>query len=216
MDPLHVTIAMVPISMYLLLIGWINIRPRPLVTTGIRDLGALAMGIAGFVITGPLELFLPEVVASLVGGWVWLPMISLYVLVVSLVLLMMRPRLIIYNMSVQELRPMLQQVMADLDPQASWVGDCMVAPTLGVQFGIESYAGVRNVTLASVGHHQDIDGWKEIELQLRSALSRMSVPSNMQGLSYLLLAVFLCGGVAYTLYNGHQEIAQAFRDMMRM
>ena len=207
---------MVPIAMYLLLIGWINVRTRPLVTTGIRDLGALSLGIAGFVITGPLELFLPEVVASLVGGWVWLPMVSLYALIVSLALLMMRPRLIVYNISVHELRPILQQVIFELDPQARWVGDCVVAPTLGVQLGIESFAGVRNVTLSSVGHHQDIDGWKEVEVRLRSALSNVRVPSNVQGISYLLLAVFLAGGVAYTLYNGHQEIAQAFRDMMRM
>lgn len=216
MDPLHVTIAMVPVAMYLLLIGSINLRTRPFVTTGMRDLGAVAFAVSGFMITGPMELFLPEVVASLVGGWVWLPMIMLYVLFVALALLLMRPRLIIYNVTSHQLRPLLQQVIGELDPTATWMGDCVVSPGLGVQLGLESFAGIRNVTVASVGHEQDFDGWKKVEVKLREELRSLQVPVNGQGLSYVFLSLLLTVGVAYTLFKGHQEIAQAFRSMLRM
>lgn len=216
MDPLHVTIAMTPVAMYLLLIGWINLTPRPFLTTGLRDLGALALATVGFVITGPMELFLPETVASLMGGWVWVPMIMLYVLVVLLCLLTMRPRLIVYNIAPQDLHSMVEDVVQELDPTATWVGDCVVAPQLGVQMAIESFAGIRNVTLASVGNDQNIDGWKQIEYGLRRVMNVNAQPPNVQGFSYVFLAVLLAGGIAYTLYSDHQEVAQAFEEMLRM
>lgn len=216
MDPLHVTIAMTPVAMYLLLIGWVNLSPRPFLTTGMRDLGALAFATVGFVITGPMELFLPEAVASVMEGWVWVPMILLYGLVVLFFLLTLRPRLIVYNIAPNELRPIMERVLTELDPAASWVGDCVCAPGLGVQMAIESFAGIRNVTLASVGNDQNIDGWKRFETGLRRDLKANQQPPNAQGFSYVFLAMLLAGGIAYTLYNGHQEVAQAFEEMLRM
>ena len=138
MDALHACIAVVPMAVYLLMIGWINLSPRPLITTGARDLAALAMAAAGLVIVGPMELFLPEMAASLVGGWVWLPMILLYALVVTLMLLLMRPRLIAYNMSSDQLRSVVKDVIGQLDPQARWAGDCVIAPGLGLQLALEA------------------------------------------------------------------------------
>ena len=42
MDPLHAAIALFPVAMYLLIIGAINLSPRPFVTTGARDAMAQA------------------------------------------------------------------------------------------------------------------------------------------------------------------------------
>ena len=81
---------------------------------------------------------------------------------------------------------------------------------------IESFTGIRNDTLASVGNEQNIDGWKKIEAGLRRIMFVNSQPRNVQGYSYVFLAVLLAGGIAYTLYNGHQEVAQAFEEMLRM
>lgn len=216
MDPLHVAIAIIPVAMYLLLIGWINLSPRAFVTTGVRDLAALTLAVTGFMIAGPLELFLPETVASIVGGWVWLPLLMLFGLLVTLVLLMMRPRLIVYNMSIGQLRPVVEQVVTELDPEARWAGDCMVAPQLGVQLAIEAYSGIRNVTLTSVGTEQDLDGWRKIEVRLRTVLADSKQLPNTQGLSYVFLSAVLTAGVVYSLLNGRQELAQAVREMLRM
>lgn len=216
MDPLHVAIAIIPVAMYLLLIGWINLSPRPFLTTGVRDLATLTLAITGFMVCGPLELFLPETVASIVGGWVWLPMLLLFSLAVTLVLLLMRPRLIIYNISQEHLRPILQQTIQELDPGAIWAGDCVVAPKLGVQMAIEAYAGIRNVSIASVGPDQDLEGWRRVEAQLRKSLQNSRQPANTQGFSFVFLSVVLTAGVIYSLLNGRQEIAQAFRELMRM
>ena len=58
MDPLHVAIAIVPVAMYLLLVGWINLSSRPFVATGARDLAALAVAVSGFMIVGPIGVIL--------------------------------------------------------------------------------------------------------------------------------------------------------------
>ena len=216
MDPLHFCIATIPVAAYLLLIGWINLSSRPFVTTGVRDLAALAVAVTGFIVVGPMELFLPETIASLVGGWVWVPMVLLYALVTTLVLLLMKPKLIVYNMSADQLRPIVKEVMLRLDPEVRWAGDCVIAPTLGVQMAIEAYAGVRNVTLAAVGPDQDLDGWDKVKHGLHSALAMEKQVPNSLGLGYLFLSAALATAIVYSLISGRQEIAQAFQEMLRL
>ena len=200
----------------MLLIGWINLAPRPFLTTGVRDLAALAIAVSGFMIVGPMELFLPETVASLIGVWVWGPMLVLYGVFVTLAVLLMRPRLVIYNMSPEQLRPIVHQVVAELDDSARWAGDCVISKSLGVQMAIESNPGVRNVMLTSVGGDQDLDGWTKLRWRLQRALDGNKQMPNVQGVSYLFLSLVMAAAVAWSLLNGRQEIAQAFRDMMRI
>ena len=72
MDPLHFCIAVAPLAVYLFLLGVLNLKGFPFVTTGSRDGAALAIGMVGFVIIGPMELFFPEGAASRFGAWVWI------------------------------------------------------------------------------------------------------------------------------------------------
>ena len=67
MDPLHFSVAAIPLAVYLLLIGILNLRKKPFVTTGARDSAALAIGIAGLMIIGPMKLFFPEGAGSRFG-----------------------------------------------------------------------------------------------------------------------------------------------------
>ena len=83
MDSLHFCIAIVPLAVYLLMLGLLNLRRHPFVTTGARDAATLGIGVVGFVIAGPMELFFPEGAASQFGAWVWLSLIVFYGLCVS-------------------------------------------------------------------------------------------------------------------------------------
>ena len=105
MDPLHFCIAIAPLSVYFLMLGILNLYGRPFVTTGARDAAALGIGISGLVIAGPMELFFPEAAASQYGSFVWILLISFYGLCVSLIVLLMRSRIVIYNTSLEQLRP---------------------------------------------------------------------------------------------------------------
>src|SRR5688572_30564043 len=104
MDPLHVCIALGPVAMYLLVLGAINLSSRPFVTSGGRDVATLGIAISGFVIAGPLELFLP---VRAVGFWgpaiTWGLMFGIYILGLLLVVLTLRPRLVIYNVASDQL-----------------------------------------------------------------------------------------------------------------
>ena len=216
MDPLHFCIAIVPVSVYLLVVGIINLSPRPFLTTGGRDLSALALAVSGFVIAGPMELFLPEAVASILKGWVWVPLLLLYALLVILVVLMMRPRLVIYNITPDSIRTVLARVALELDPDSDWAGDSLVMPTLGVQLAVEPYVGMRNVSLAAIGPEQDLDGWQKLHERLAAELEPVRVPVNAQGFSFLFLSILLGSAVIYTLVTGKQEIAHAVRQILRM
>ncbi len=217
MDTLHFCIAIIPVSVYLLLIGLINLSPRPFLTTGTRDLAALALAVSGFAITGPMELFLPESAASILRGWVWLPLLLLYVILVTLAMLLMRPRLIIYNVTADRLQPLLEQVVSELDAASRWAGNSVEMPNLGVQLAVESYAGMRNTTLSSISPDQDLDGWHRLRERLQTQLATAArMPVNPRGFSFLLLAMRLAVGIVYLLLTDKQEIAQAVRQMLRM
>ena len=216
MDPLHFCISVVPIATYLLLIGWINLRRAAFVTSGTRDLAALAFAIAGLMVAGPMELFLSESIASLVGGWVWVPLISLYAIVVTLVLLLARPRLVVYNTTSDRLRPILKDVVHSLDPEARWAGDSVILPQLGIHLAIDAYPGIRNVTVASVGPEQDLNGWSKLRSRLAASLAGQAQPPNFQGVSFVVLSFVMMFAVVYSLFTGRLEIAQAFRQMMRL
>ncbi len=168
-------LALVPLSIYLLGLSAVNWSRHARVVSGMRDTAALASALAGLVVVGPMQLFFP-LVASIrfesmgVGPLVWFLLIALYAMIVVLLLLVFRPRLVIYNVSADELRPVLAEVAAQLDHESRWAGDCLALPTLGVQCHVESLAALRNATLVSSGPKQDPQGWRRLELALRTAL----------------------------------------------
>ena len=57
-----------------------------------------------------------------------------------LVLLVLRPRLVIYNISVDQLRPILAELVEQLDSEARWAGDSLALPALGVQLHLDNTA----------------------------------------------------------------------------
>ncbi len=59
MDPLRFCLAIGPVTVYLLLLGAVNLSRRPLLVSGVRDAAALALAAAGLAIIGPLELLFP-------------------------------------------------------------------------------------------------------------------------------------------------------------
>ena len=111
--------------------GLVNLWRRPIVTTGAKDLAGLGIGVSGLVMVGPLELFMPTAAAIHFGQYVWLLLLALYALAVLFLVLVVRARLVVYNTGRDELRPILVEVVAELDTEARWAGDSVVLPQLG-------------------------------------------------------------------------------------
>jgi hypothetical protein len=212
-DPFRLILFFGPVAIYLLLLGTINFSRRPLLISGGRDAAALALAITGMLIVGPFELFLPQASVLRYGSYVWVMVLTFYGLSVAMGILMLHPRLIIYNISADKLRPILAEVVARLDSDARWAGDSLVLPNLEVQLSIDNFRTMRNVSLKSVGGNQDLHGWRLLEQGLAGALSQETVPRNPRGLSLFFAGLLILGGLGATIARDPQAITQSIFDL---
>jgi hypothetical protein len=214
MDPFRLCIALGPVAVYLLLLGVINLSRRAFLVSGTRDAAALGLAVSGFVLIGPVALFLPE--ASLrIGPYVWGLLAGFYGLSLVLVLLVMRPRIVVYNISAEQLRPILAELVERLDPGARWAGDGLVLPGLGVQLHTDPWLWMRNVSLVSAGPNQDYTGWRRLESALAVAVSQIDAGRNPRGVTLMSVGVAIVGALVWTIYRDPQAIARALSEMVK-
>jgi hypothetical protein len=199
--------------MYLLLLGTVNLSRRPLLVSGLRDVATLALAVSGLVIIGPMELFFPFEAAIRFGPHVWVLLLVLYAMCVSLILLLLRPRLVIYNISADQLRPILAELVDHLDPGARWAGDSLVLPGLGVQLYVDHFAGLRCASLISAGRNQNPQGWRRLETKLGDALAREEVSRNFRGLSLLSVAFLIIAGIILAIAHDPQAVAKSLVEI---
>lgn len=212
-DPLRLTIALLPVASYCLMLGMLNARRRPYITTGGADLATLGFALSGLVFIGPIELFRPETASVEFGGYVWLFLLVLYWLCIWLAVLLARPRLVIYNISSEELRPILSDAARSLDPQARWAGDSLSLPTEGVQLHLETLEAMRHVSLVASGAKQNLPSWRKLAVALTTRLDNLAVDSNPRWLGIVLFAVLLLATSMIHMLNHPQQIAQAMQEI---
>lgn len=215
MDPLHFCIAVVPLAVYLLMIGYLNFGGRPFVTTGTRDGAALGIGLCGLVAAGPMILFFPESAASHFGNWVWVMLLACYGLFVSMFVLMMRPRIVIYNITAEQLRPVLTSIAMELDPKSRWAGNSLLIPGQNVHLHMEPTNWLKNVQLTSGGNQQSFDGWRALESQLSSRLKDYASGPNLISFPLLITALALAIASAAWMLFDMQGVAAAWEEMRR-
>ena len=215
MDPLRMIIAMVPLAAYLLLLGLINLRRRPVMMNGACDNLLLGFGLAGLAMVGPLELLLPESTAFRFGGYAWVMLIIFYLLLVLLFVMLGRPRLVVYNVGFEQLRPALADVVSRLDEQARWTGDSVFLPNRGVQFYIDRHPQLRNVQITSLGNYQNFESWHLLEKELRLALRDTTKASRSFGIIFMFLALAMLAVALVKFCYERGEIAQSFNEMLR-
>jgi hypothetical protein len=212
-DPFRLAIALVPLAAYVLLLAIVNARRRPFLTSGGSDLAALGAALSGLVFVGPLELFRPEAATREFGNYIWLALLVFYWLWVILVVLVSRPRLVVYNINVEELRPVLAEVAGRLDSEARWAGNHLTLPGLGVQLHLDSFDAMRNVSLVSSGGKQNVDGWRRLARELRGSLAPLRTKSNPRAIGLLLVSLVLfAASVSHMLYYP-VELVQAMHEV---
>jgi len=207
--------ALGPLAIYVLLLGAINLSRRPFLVTGIRDAATLGLAVSGLVIVGPIELFFPGTLAARFGPYSWLLMAGLYAACLIPVLLLLRPRLVIYNISMDRLRPILAELVPQLDPDARWAGDSLMLPKLGVQLHVDNTSSMRNVSLCALGPEQSQAGWRLLERRLAEALNEARFERNPRGISLvmfgLLILWVLCREIAVDPETAYQALFKVFR-----
>lgn len=88
-------------------------------TTSSRDLFAIAVAVSGLIAVGPAQLFFPNTAAMVFGPKIWLAIFLLYYLVVTLITLMVRPSLVVYGRTAQEVFPALLRACQRIDPSSA-------------------------------------------------------------------------------------------------
>jgi hypothetical protein len=218
MESLHQCIALGPLAIYLLVLGAIGFWRRPIVISGGWDASALALAVSGMVFVGPMSLFFPETMAARMGPWgtryVWLMLISLVVLCTIYMLLNLRPRLVLYNITAERLRATLAEIVERLDPEARTAGDSLFMPTLGVQFHLDAVGWMRNVSLVSSGPKQDHHGWTRLEKELTAALGGVDSPWSVGGLLLLSAGNVLLVWLALVIVRDPHAIVRAVYDLL--
>ena len=214
-DPLHFAIAVGPLHVYLLLLAAVNLLRRPVVVSGSRDVAALGLAVSGLVVAGPMELFVPQAAFSAMGAFVWALLLGLYALCLTLIVLLMRPRLVIYNASSDQFRPILAGVVAELDKEARWAGDSLALPQLGVQLHLDVQPLLRTVQLVASGPRQSYTGWRRLESALRRAVRSSRHAPNPAGFAFLLLGLLLAGTALVWTIHSREAVAQALFEMLR-
>ncbi len=216
MNALHFAVASIPLAVYLVLLGILNLRRRAFVTTGARDSAALAIAIVGLMIVGPMKLFFPETAGSRFGIFVWLMLLTFYGLCVSLSVLLMRSRIVLYNISSEHLRPILTHVARRLDPKSRWTGDALWMPERKVHLHVEPVEWVRNIELTAGGNQQSYESWRAIQKELHQSLKSHPVEPNMIGVPLLIAGISLAvGSVIWMLYD-KQNIVRAVSELLMM
>jgi hypothetical protein len=213
LDPFRLSIAVVPLAAYLILLGMVSLRRRPLVVSGASDLATLGAALTGVVFIGPIELFRPEPHTVAMGNYIWLVLLAFYGLVVMVVVLLARPRIVVYNIRLEELHPVLAEVAARLDPDGRWAGNQLSLPRLGVQLHLDGFELMRNVALVASGASQNIDGWRRLGRALAADLQARPVSFNPRAAGFLLAAIGLVVLTIAQLLRHPIEMAQAFDEV---
>lgn len=214
MDPLRLAIACVPLAAYLFLLGVINVRRQPLLTTGAADLATLGAALTGFAFVGPIELFRPSAATGELGDYIWLFLLAFYWLWVGLAVLVTRPRLVVYNVSLEELRPVVADAVSQVDSQARWAGDNLSLPSLGVQLHLDTFGIMRNTSLVSTGGNQNLEGWRRLRKALQRSLKSLEVKPNPRSVSFFIAATGLLLAALVGLARNPMEVAQAIGDIL--
>lgn len=168
------TVLLTP-GLYLLAVGLLNLRRRPVAIAGGWDVALLAAAVAGPVIAGPLDILQPAGT-----GWPWRLVIPLvcFAFLTAVVLLATRPRLVVYNISLDQLRPVVAEIASRLDPSARWAGETVALPGRGVQMHLDGRGGLRSMSLVAIGAKTSPEGWADVTRRIRHAVRKVRVRPN--------------------------------------
>jgi hypothetical protein len=216
MDPLRFAIAVAPLAAYFVVLGLLGLRRRPVVVAGSNDLAALAGAMSGMALVGPIALFRPEAASSEFGDAIWLFLLAFYWLWCALVVMLGRPRLVIYNATPSELRPILAEVAARLDSDARWAGDNLSLPTVGVQLHLDPFLWMRNTSLVASGGGQNLAEWSRLSKALGRACRGVAAPPNPRGPALLGIGLGLLLTAVAWLVMSPTEVAVAWSQALAL
>ncbi|WP_153557120.1 hypothetical protein [Roseimaritima sediminicola] len=215
-EPFSIVLALLPLASYLLLLGAIRLFSQPLVTSGGRDLAALSVALVGWVAIGPMELFFPGAAAATLGPYVWLCLLLFFILSVTLVILSLPPRLVIYGASAPEVLDPLLEAARRLDPASQLDrGERQVwMPTLKIRLRVDGHHNFDISQIAAFEQHLNPAFWRQLLGGLRHEIRSAPTASRWGGLGMLAFGMLFLGGVLLVVWLQPGELAAGFRQWL--
>ena len=116
-------------------------------------------------------------------------MLALYALMITLWNLLARPRLVVFNVAVDQLRPVIAGIAKRMDEQSTVTGDSYLLPQLGVQFHLERYLPLHNISLVAIGDEQSVSGWRKLRIELSTAIAPLRSASRLPGYAFIVVGL---------------------------
>lgn len=190
--------ALLPLSAYLAAMGILQMLRRPVVLSGQTDVALLASGLGGMVIAGPLALLQP---AAGMSAWTTVVLLLGFVLVVGFAMLAARPRMVVYNVRLDQMRPLVAAVAAALDPSVRWAGETAALPARGLQVQLDDRGPGRTVSIIAAGR-SPAETWSEFARRLRRGVRSVRVGPSPWAWGFLAAAAVLAGIAARLAFSG--------------
>lgn len=240
LDAFYLCVAVGPVGVYLLLLGCLHLSGRPWLTTGGRDNLALGIALTGLAMVGPMELFMPEAAAGQFGRMIWLLLLSFYWLVITLWVLVARPRIVIYNISLAETKQLLEQALTKIDAQQRefearyldqhpqedltkvvrsdtvWAGDSAEVSRLGLQFHLDSYPQMHTASIIAIGDEQSFTGWRRLRQALSAELQGHLARPRALGVALVVIGLLLILYPIHRMWLDPKLVAYQIAEMFRL
>lgn len=215
-EPFTVLLALVPLIGYLAVFSVIRLSGRVLVTTSVRDIGALAIAISGMMAVGPAELFFPATAAIVFGPMVWLALAALYGLTVALIALTTTPKLVVYGRTPEEVFPALMRASSKIDPQANGdVKELQVhLPNVGIRLRVDGQRGVDHARVLTFEPMPSLKFLNTLLANLRAEVRQSPTPATRRGLGMLVATLLLSMILVWQSFENPALVVEGFRDWL--
>jgi hypothetical protein len=212
MDYFRYAIALGPIGLYWVLIGYLYQRANPMLINAAQDTLLFGLGSVGMVLIGPMELFFPNAAYSLLGSWTWFFLLCLYAFIVLFVSLNRRPQWTLYGANSIALRGILARVLDDARIEHAWHGSILVVPEMGIKAIVEPANAVDLASqLTRCGRQQDTAGWHRLEKLVTERLSEEK--STRGGMPWILAGGVLLVGAIVLFWLDMDKIMVAWQQL---
>ena len=213
LDLLRFAIAILPLAAYTNVLGLLRLRSKPTVLSGAMDLLLLGLAVIGIVAIGPIELFFPRAAYSLLGAWVWIVLIALYLFILMLIALNTPPKLVVYGLDHETLRAQVRELLEKEQIRSEWLGYLVDLPELGVRACIEP-AGRGSVSqIHAAGKHQNLSGWFTLEKLLLEKVATTRINQRRQAIFWLNVSFVLFAIAAVMISNDLPRLQQLMAGM---
>ena len=212
-DLLRFALAILPLAAYTNVLGLLRLRSSPTVISGAMDILLLGLAVIGIVSIGPIELFFPRAAYSLLGGWVWIVLIALYIFILMLVALNSVPTLIVYGLHARALKQLMCDLLQEHQIKADWLGDLLELPELGVRASIEPAGRGCISQIHAAGRTQNLTGWFTLERLLVDRISKSKSSQRREAVFWLLTSFALFAVAAIFMGNDLPRLQQAVANI---